>query len=246
VHLTSNLTASRSPADSGRGPLRRALGLASAVGLVLGLASCAQTVDGQAQAAPQVSLPVTSGSVTTPQRPVTSGLAPTSQGPVTTGSAATPTTPAPLPAGTTTFTGKSGWEMEVAKSWKKFDIPGFDEEAAWYIGGDADPTSNINVLVEKPTIKVTMDRYITLSIAGITRAYPDAIIKSSGIYSDDDREFGRIRYTATISGDKLAVDAYIAQLDEGWALATFATRPDSFDHDSVLVEPYLATLRAID
>jgi len=35
-----------------------------------------------------------------------------------------------------------------------------------------------------------------------------------------------------------------AQLGDGWALATFATAPESFTHDAPLVEPYLATLRA--
>ena len=134
--------------------------------------------------------------------------------------------------------------MEVAKSWRKFDIPGFDEEAAWFVGGDAHPTSSVNVLVEKPAITVTMDEYLKLSIAGIKRTYSDATIKSSGIHSADGREFGRIQYSATISGRKLAVDAYVAQLDDGWALATFGTEPASFKHDSALVEPYLSTLRA--
>ena len=43
---------------------------------------------------------------------------------------------------------------------------------------------------------------------------------------------------------KLDVDPYSAQLGDGWALAIFATAPESFTHDAPLVEPYLATLRA--
>jgi len=54
----------------------------------------------------------------------------------------------------------------------------------------------------------------------------------------------RRKQPGTSAVRKLDVDAYIAQLGDRWAPATFATALESFTHDARLVEPYLATLRA--
>jgi hypothetical protein len=134
--------------------------------------------------------------------------------------------------------------MEIAKSWKKFDIPGANAEAAWVTGGGSDSfANNVNVLVEKPTVQVGLQQYLLLSTTQIQRAYPDAAVRSSAIVEVDGRQVGRIQYAGLISGVDLDAVAYVAQLDDGWAVATYVTPQGDLTEYAPEVEPYLATLR---
>ncbi len=151
----------------------------------------------------------------------------------------------PVPADATVFRGASGWQMGVSPSWKKFDIPGFAEEAAWTTGGGtASFANNVNVVVEKPTVAVDLPAYVALSVANLRRSFDKTVIVASGVYSAADHDYGRIQYTATINGTPLAGVGYAVKIESGWALATFVTPPGLFDEFGPQVEPFLQTLQA--
>jgi hypothetical protein len=154
--------------------------------------------------------------------------------------------PAPdlhLPAGSETFDGKSGWTMQTSPDWVKFDIPSFEEEAAWATGGGtAGFGNNINVLVEKPSITVDFATYVTLSEQTLDRL--GAKILRTDTFAAKGHDYGRVEYLFTTSGVKTHDVAYVSRASEGWSVATYSAVPETFASESAKVEPYLATMQA--
>lgn len=150
----------------------------------------------------------------------------------------------PLPADAETFEGESGWLMEISPTWKEFDLPVVDEDAAWWLKGKQNPSgTSVNVLVEKPMMMLELPAYVELSAANLERIY-DADVQEIGVFDAGDHQYGRITYVGNFSGEKIAGIAYLVQLPDGWVVATLASTPDLIEQYAVSTEPLMATLRA--
>lgn len=156
------------------------------------------------------------------------------------------TKPAPelkLPDPATEATGDSGWTMQISKKWVEFDIPDFEEEAAWATGKGSDEfNNNVNVLTETPAISVSLPNYVKLSAANLTSDV-DAEVVDSQTYDAGGRLYGRVEYKANISGIDVHSVVYIVKIDDTFILATYTATPKSFAEEAPKVEPYLATLQ---
>lgn len=184
---------------------------------------------------------VTSGSMRLAYRPTPSAMR-ADEAPA----AAASFPPAPsmtIPATATVFRGASGWQMSVSPRWRKFDIPDVDEEAAWATGGgSATFGNNINVVVEKSFVHVTLPAYLKLSVANLREI--DATVTASEVYAAADHDYGRVQYTGTFDGTALDAVAYLVEIGDGWVVATFSTPKGALADYAPAVEPFLATLKA--
>ena len=85
--------------------------------------------------------------------------------------------------------------------WVKFDVPKFDEDAAWATGdGSTRFGNNINVLVEPKPIITDLPDYVKLDGQNI-ESLLDAKIVSTDVYRRDGRDYGRVEYTLHDAGD---------------------------------------------
>lgn len=150
-----------------------------------------------------------------------------------------------LPPGAELFEGNRGWQMQTSSDWVKFDVPKFEEAAAWATGdGSTSFGNNINVLVEPKPVITDLPDYVKLDGQNIENLL-DAKIVSTDVYRRDGRDYGRVEYTFTTQGIRVHGLQYIAEAGGGgWVIATYSATKATYDDEVRDIEPYLATLSA--
>ena len=134
--------------------------------------------------------------------------------------------------------------MTVGPEWSVLDFDNEEVEGGWSTGGGDDTfLSNVNVLVETPAVDPSLAVYLEISVANIRAQVDGANIVGSEVVQVGEQQYGRIEYSATMSGVDGHFVGYVVKLDRKFVVATFTTLDRFFAAESPEVEPYLATLR---